>query len=75
MALSERLGEYVRACFPGLWIQSFEHDDAIAEIATLCRAQDWILATWDLDRGLAVAGQADGSATVPTAADPLAALA
>ena len=31
--LSDTLNEYVQACFTGLWIQSHEHDDALAEIA------------------------------------------
>ena len=57
MTLAERLSEYVRACFTGIWVQSFEHDDAIAEIARLCRQQGWALATWDVDRGLALAGR------------------
>jgi len=51
MTLAERLSEYVRACFTGIWVQSFEHDDAIVEIARLCRQQRWSLATWDIDRG------------------------
>ena len=72
MTLAERLSEYVRACFTGLWIKSSEPDDALAEIAALCRAQSWSLATWDVDRGLAVAGQGDGA--LPGAADPLAAI-
>ena len=63
MTLAERLSEYVRACFSGIWVQSFEHDDAIAEIARLCRQQGWSLATWDVDRGLAVAGPDDGAST------------
>ena len=37
MTLAERLSEYVRACFTGIWVQSFEHDDAIVDIARLCR--------------------------------------
>jgi hypothetical protein len=41
MSLSERLAEYVRACFAGIWIQSHEHNDALLEIARLCRQQDW----------------------------------
>jgi len=70
MTLSQRLAEYVRACFTGIWIQSHEHDDALAEIARLCRAEQWRLATWDIDRGLSVAGQeADTSG-----ADPLSAI-
>lgn len=35
MTLASRLAEYVSAGFSGLWIQSFEQDDAIAEMATL----------------------------------------
>jgi ATPase family protein associated with various cellular activities (AAA) len=70
MTLSQRLAEYVRACFTGIWIQSHEHDDALAEIARLCRAENWRLAAWDIDRGLSVAGQeADTSG-----ADPLSAI-
>jgi hypothetical protein len=72
MTLSERLGEYVRAAFSGLWVRSFEHDDAVAEIAGLCRESGWALATWDVDCGLAVAGA--GAASVPGAPDPLAAV-
>ena len=33
MTLSQRLAEYVRACFTGIWIESHEHEDALAEIA------------------------------------------
>ncbi|HUE14666.1 MAG TPA: AAA family ATPase [Planctomycetaceae bacterium] len=70
MTLSQRLAEYVRACFTGIWIQSHEHDDALAEIARLCRAENWRLATWDIDRGLSVAGQEADT----TGADPLSAI-
>ena len=71
MTLAERLSEYVRAAFSGIYIRSHEHDDAIAEIARLCRDQGWSLATWDIDRGLAIAGRADAPGSV---ADPLAAI-
>ncbi|MFO0846891.1 MAG: hypothetical protein U0797_31755 [Gemmataceae bacterium] len=74
MTLAERLSEYVRACFSGIWVQSFEHDDAIAEIAGLCRRQGWSLATWDVDRGLSVAGRGDGADAAVAAPDPLAAI-
>ena len=74
MTLAERLSEYVRACFTGIWVQSFEHDDAIVEIARLCRQQRWSLATWDIDRGLSIAGQDDDSNTAVSATDPLAAI-
>jgi hypothetical protein len=65
MTLAERLSEFVRAAFTGLWVQSFEHDDATVEVARLCRQQGWNLATWDIDRGLsAVAARPEDSGTV-----------
>ena len=70
MTLAERLQELVRAAFSGIYVQSFEHDDAVAEIARLCRDEHWTLAAWDVDRGLALAG---GQAA-PEATDPLAAV-
>jgi hypothetical protein len=73
MTLAERLAEYVRACFTGLWVRTSEPDDALRELAALCRREGWALAAWDVDRGLAVAGRTDGPA-VPGAADPLAAV-
>jgi len=75
MTLAERLSEYVRAAFSGLYVHSHEHDDALAEIARLCRDQGWSLATWDVDRGLALAGHAaDAPGALPGATDPLAAI-
>ena len=74
MTLAERLSEYVRTAFSGIYIRSQEHDDAIAEIARLCRDQSWSLATWDVDRGLSIAGRSEGTQVVPGAADPLAAI-
>ena len=56
MTLAERLSEYVRAASAASGSSRFEHDDAIAEIARLCRQQGWTLATWDIDRGLSLAG-------------------
>src|SRR3954464_13217735 len=74
MTLSERLEEYVRAAFSGIWIQSHEHDDAVREIAQLARRNGWALATWDIDRGLGLDGRASEAGPVPSAADPLAAI-
>jgi ATPase family associated with various cellular activities (AAA) len=69
MTLSQRLAEYVRACFTGLWIESHEHEDALAEITRLCHDESWRLATWDIDRGLSVQGQeADAGAQDPLSA-------
>ena len=73
MTLRERLLELVSACFTGIWVQSHEHDDALLEIAQLCREQNWKLATWDLSQGLTVAGDT-GETAAAGAPDPLAAL-
>jgi hypothetical protein len=71
MPLAERLAEYVRACFTGIWIESHEHQDALTEIASLCREEDWQLATWDIDAGLSIPGQTE---TDTASSDPLAAI-
>src|SRR5436190_1828797 len=73
MSLAHRLAELVQACFTGLWIQSHEHEDALAEIAQLCQREAWRLGVWDVERGLAVAGASSESAASP-AHDPLAAI-
>lgn len=71
MNLCTRLNEYVRACFTGIWIESHEHQDALAEIAGLCRDQQWQLATWDIEAGLNISGQSESDAV---SSDPLAAI-
>ncbi len=64
MKLSEELAEYIRACFAGIWIETCEPEEAVREIAELCRHENWQLATWDIHAGLA----GDGAATDPLAA-------
>jgi hypothetical protein len=39
MTLAERLSEYVCACFTGIWLKSYEPDDALTMIARVCRQQ------------------------------------
>src|SRR5689334_1377793 len=73
MTLAQRLKEYISACFTGLWIESHEHEDALVEIAELCRAENWSLAVWDLEQGLRRPGAPSPPAEVG-AADPLAAV-
>lgn len=68
MTLAERLSEYVAAAFTGLWIVSHEHEDALAEIARLCHARQWALATWDIDQGLQVGDNAAQETPDPVAA-------
>jgi len=74
MTLAERLGELARACFPAIWIQTYESDDALLEIAQLCREENWNLATWDVDQGLHVVGHNNGEAADSMTTDPLAAI-
>jgi hypothetical protein len=72
MSLNRILSEYIAACFTGLWIESHEHDDALREIAGLCRQENWQLATWNIEQGLRMAG-ADSPVDAGTS-DPLAAI-
>jgi hypothetical protein len=74
MTLAERLAVYVRACFTGLWIRTFEHQDALLEIAGLCRRNNWSLATWDIGKGMSLAGSSAEPGNLTHAADPLAAI-
>ncbi len=74
MPLTQRLTEYISACFTGLWIESHEHEDALREIAQLCREQNWRLATWDIEQGLQIPGQANAQPTDTGGNDPLAAI-
>ena len=34
MQLANRLSEYIRACFTGIWIESHEHQDAPSSVTT-----------------------------------------
>ena len=63
MSLTQRLTEYISACFSALWVQSFEHEDALREIAQMCREQNWRLASWDIEQGLQIPGQANAQPT------------
>ncbi|MBN71653.1 MAG: AAA family ATPase [Gimesia sp.] len=71
MNIRNRLIEYIRACFTGIWIESYEHQEALTEIAALCRDEQWQLATWDIDAGLKIPGQPEPEAS---GSDPLAAI-
>ena len=75
MSLSKALLEYVCAAFSGLYVATFEPDEALREIGELCRTQDWKLAVWDLDRGLSSGmGSAEANSSSILASDPLAAI-
>ena len=74
MTFQERLTEYISACFTGIWIESREADDAIAEIGAVARQESWRLAVWDINRGFCVPGAGGGDGTPPGGTDPLAAI-
>ncbi|MEQ9380031.1 MAG: AAA family ATPase [Pirellulales bacterium] len=74
MTLTQRLSEYIRACFTGIWIESHEHDDALTEIAQLCRDEHWRLVTWDIATGLEIAGSTASDSSDSTSNDPLTAI-
>jgi hypothetical protein len=44
--------QYVHACFSGLWVETYEPDEAIREIRELCTDREWKMAVWDVNRGL-----------------------
>jgi hypothetical protein len=70
LTLADTLRDYIAAAFSGIWIESHEHQDALEEIAHLCRQESWRLAVWDLEQGLRI-----GGATADEAgSDPLAAI-
>jgi hypothetical protein len=71
MPLATELREYLDACFAGVWIESDEHQEAIAEISELCRQEAWRLAVWDLAQGIQLPLQSSGELT---ANDPLSAV-
>jgi len=69
MSLTQRLAEFVRACSSGIWLQSHEHQDALAAILQLCRQENWRLAIWNIAEGLRVQGaEVDAGTTDPLAA-------
>ena len=73
MKLADQLTDYVNAAFTGLWIQSFEPDEAEREIIQHARQKKWKLAVWDVANGLRVPGSQDAK-TDAGSGDPLAAL-
>ena len=68
--LKQKLKELVSACFTGVWIESFEFQEAIGELTLLCREEEWAIATWDVGTGLRVGN----GEPVADATDPLAAI-
>ncbi|MFN3152485.1 hypothetical protein [Bremerella sp.] len=70
MRLADEIQELVRAGFSGLWVQSCEPEDALAELAQMCQTESWQLASWDIDCGLNGLASINGVAVT----DPLSAV-
>ena len=53
-SLEDRVGELIAAGVPALWIESFEHEDAVVAIKQVCvnPANQWKMATFDVDEGM-----------------------
>ena len=66
MTLSDRLADYIAACFTALGVQSHEHEEALREIAAVCGQWQWRWTTWDIAPGLSVAGGECALAMAPT---------
>src|ERR1700757_4779183 len=73
MILTDQLTDYINAAFTGIWIHSFEPDEAEKEIVQHARRQRWKLAVWDVATGVRLPQQAAASEHMG-AGDPLAAL-
>ena len=58
----------------GLWIQTFEADEAEREITLHARQRGWKLAVWDIASGLRLPGNGSNPHPEGAAGDPLAAL-
>jgi hypothetical protein len=74
VTLAAILTDYINAAFTGLWIQTYEPDEAEREIARLARERQWKLAVWDVAGGLHLAGNPVTSQPESAAGDPLAAI-
>jgi hypothetical protein len=74
MTLTDQLTDYVHAAFTGLWIQTFEPDEAEREIAHLARQQEWKVAVWDIANGLRFPNADEPHKVNEGTSDPLAVL-
>ena len=74
MGLANTLTDYVNAAFAGLWIQTFEPDEAEREIVRHAKEQEWRVAVWDMANGLRLSTTSQGPVPDLAAGEPLAAL-
>lgn len=74
MKLTDQLTDYIHAAFSGLWIQTWEPDEAEREIVRHARQQKWKIAVWDISAGLRLPGATQEPRPDSGPNDPLAAL-
>jgi hypothetical protein len=41
--LGERLDEYILAANTGLWVTTYEPEEALVELAAVCQQRGWVL--------------------------------
>lgn len=56
MKLADQLTDYINACFTGLWVQTYEADEAEREIIRHAQQKKWKIASWDVANGLRIPG-------------------
>jgi hypothetical protein len=74
MTLTEQLTDYVNACFTGIYVQTFEPDEAEREMVQHAKQQNWKVAVWDLAQGLRLPSSPGAVRSDPGSGDPLAVL-
>lgn len=73
--LTDTLQKYVDAAFSGIWLTSFEPDEAMQEIGEMCRNNEgWRCFSWDIAEGLRTAEQVAAHAAGNGDTDPVAVL-
>ena len=72
MTLIRQLTDYIHAAFTGLWVQTFEPDEAERELVEHGRQTGWTVAVWDIARGLRL--PTSNGVSAPDAADPISVL-
>jgi len=55
--LTNTLQNYIDAAFSGLWVETCDPEEAVKEIDTLCRNENWRYTVWDCERGLCQDGE------------------
>lgn len=73
MKLTDELTAFINAAYSGIWVHTFEPDEAEREIIQHAHRQKWKLVVWDVANGLRLPGT--NAANIETnASDPQAAL-